>query len=274
MSSLEAGAVKVTAASGSTALTVALTGGSLADQVQIADVATVASIDVTGDLGTGTDNIAFTSQWATSTANQTFSISGLTYETSTLTGNSYGNTITGGAGVDTISTGDGTDVISGGAGADVITGGLGADTLTGGSGADTFFFDDGDSSATAYDTITDLGTTDKIKVTTGGSTNVSIVRPTVDDIASGTAAGITNGVASFTSFTDQTTVDTLTEKAEKLALITADNEAVMFVHGSDTFLFIETVEDDLVIKLTGVTVSQAGTVSGDGSTTGLTGFGA
>jgi len=272
VSSLEAGAVKVTAASGSTALTVALTGGSLADQVQIVDVATVASIDVTGDLGTGTDNIAFTSQWATSTANQTFSISGLTYETSTLTGNSYGNTITGGAGADAISTGDGADVISGGGGADVITGGLGADTLTGGSSADTFFFDDGDSSATAYDTITDLGTTDKIKVTVNGS-NVSIVRAG-PETASGTAAGITNGVASFTSFTDQTTVDELSEKATKLAAIMDDNETVLFVHGSDTFMFIETSADDLVIKLTGVTVSQAGTVSGDGSTTGLTGFGA
>jgi hypothetical protein len=272
VSSLQAGAVKVTAATGSTALTVALTGGSLADQVQIADVATVASIVVTGDLGTGTDNIAFTSQWATSTANQTFSISGLTYDTSTLTGNSYGNTFTGGAGVDTISAGDGADVISGGAGADIITGGLGADTMTGGAGSDVYFFDDGDSTASAYDTITDLGTTDIIKVTVDGS-NVIIVEAG-NETASTSAPGITDGVASFTSITDQTTVDTVPEKATALAAIMSNNETVLFVHGSDTFMFIETASDDLVIKLTGVTVSQAGTPSDNGVTTGLTGFGA
>ena len=273
VSSLAASAVKVTAASGSTALTVALTGGTLADQVQIVDVATVASIDVTGNLGTGTDNLTYTSLWATSTANQTFSISGLTgYETSTLTGSASGNTITGGAGVDTIDGAAGNDVISGGAGADVITGGTGADTLTGGSSADTFFFDDGDSPVSAYDTITDLGTTDKIKVTVDGS-NVTIVRAG-DETASTTAAGITDGVASFTSFSDQTAVDSLSEKATKLAVIMSDNETALFVHGSDTFMFIETSGDDLVVKLTGVALSQAGTASGDGTTTGLIGFGA
>jgi len=207
VSSLQAGQVKVTAATGTTALAVKVTGGTLADQVQIVDSATtVASIDVTGSTGTGTDNVGFTSLWTTTTANQTFSLAGLTdYETATLTGSSAGNTITGGAGVDTIDGKAGNDIISGGAGADVITGGTGADTLTGGSGSDVFFFDDGDSPVAAYDTITDLGSTDIIKASVAGTT-VAIVRAAADT-GTTTAAGSTNGVASFSSITDVTTYD-------------------------------------------------------------------
>jgi len=274
VSTLAASAVKVSAASGSTALTVALTGGTLADQVQIADVATVASIDVTGNLGTGTDVIKFTSQWATSTANQTFSISGLTgYETSTLTGSASGNTITGGAGADTIDGLAGNDVISGGAGADVITGGTGADTLTGGASADTFIFDDGDSLVGSYDTITDFGTTDKIIMTVDGTATV-ITRSDDKSASATTQPTITNGVASFTGMTTAADYDTLSEKATLLATSADANETVMFVHGSDTFLFIETSGDDLVIKLTGVALSQAGTEATNSGSTGLTGFGA
>ncbi len=60
----------------------------------------------------------------------------------------------------------GNDTLTGGAGNDNLTGGSGADTLTGGIGDDIFHVTAaGDSSATAYDVITDMGSGDKIEFT-------------------------------------------------------------------------------------------------------------
>ncbi len=70
------------------------------------------------------------------------------------TGNWMNNTILGNAG---------NNVIDGGSGADRLEGGAGADVLTGGSGQDSFVFKSlTDSTADAFDTITDLAREDRI----------------------------------------------------------------------------------------------------------------
>jgi Ca2+-binding RTX toxin-like protein len=76
----------------------------------------------------------------------------------TIFGGSGNDSITAGQGTDLIYGGSGNDTIDGGSTADVIVGGYGADSLTG-SGADDIFryFSIQDSTATAFDTISDFG---------------------------------------------------------------------------------------------------------------------
>jgi Ca2+-binding RTX toxin-like protein len=71
--------------------------------------------------------------------------------------------INGSSGKDTLIGLKGRDAIDGSGGGDVLIGGDGGDTLTGGSGADKFvYLATKDSGKNGVDTITDLGSTDKI----------------------------------------------------------------------------------------------------------------
>jgi S-layer protein len=256
VSSLQASQVSITAATGSTALAVALTGGSLVDTVTVTGVTTSTSLTLTGALGLGTDKVTVDGTNYNGSATQTISVAGLaTYDAAALNGSGV------------------KDVIIGGSGVDTIKGGAGQDTLTGGAGADIFFFAGGDSDTATFDTITDFGTTDIIRVS-----GVTISRAGDENAngASATVAKIVNGVADFTGITAREDQDTLSEKVGILAGQLSAEESALFQHDGNTYVFIETTTgNDLVIALTGVVLAfTTATASGDGTQTGLFGFGA
>jgi len=230
-----------------------------------------ATADTVAELG-----VSFTSKNSTTTASVTI-VGGPGNDS--LTGNSAADTITGGAGNDTLSGVLGADVIDGGAGNDTISGGGGVDTLTGGAGSDFFIFDStasvSDSTVDAYDTITDLSVSDTILVS--GHT-IALTATAVTGI-SGKAAVSVLGVATFAHLT-ASSYDDLSEKVALVnASVTTDDESVMFAHDGSTFLFIQQTggsEVDLVVKLVGVALPSASSnyvVSGNGSETGLLGYG-
>jgi hypothetical protein len=243
----------IQAGSGSTALTIAVKTGVQADTLTITGVSSQTGITMTGDLGASTDQVNLTSNLSASA--QTISLSGLlNYDASTIV------------------SGSGADTISGGLGADVITGGRGADSLTGGGGADVFRFNGGESGATAFDTITDLGSTDQIWF---GGAQVAMLGTTAGTT---TAADVNSlGVANFLTMTTAPT--TLSGAATAVDLATADvaGKAVMFTFSGSTYMFIDsgsTDAADVVIKLTGIALpTSALTIGSTGSLTGVYGLG-
>jgi Ca2+-binding RTX toxin-like protein len=253
-SALETNSKTIAAGAGSTALAIKVTGGILVDTLTVTGVSTQTGITLTGDLGAGTDSVSVTSTLSSSA--QTVSLAGLlSYDASTII------------------TGAGADTIVGGSGADVITGGTGADSLTGGAGADVFRFDGGSSGVLAFDTITDLGSTDQIWF--GGA------QVAMQGTVTGTttiAAVSTLGVATFTTLT--TAPATLSAAVTAVDLATADSagKAAVFAFGGSTYMFIDsgsTDTNDVVIKLTGVAIqTSALTIGTTGSLTGVTGLGA
>jgi len=142
-----------------------------------------------------------------------------------LTGGAGNDTLTGGSGNDTIEGADGNDTLSGGVGndgltggvgndsldggdgVDTLTGGAGVDTLTGGSGNDTFIVDDGAGNGTGFDTITDLGAGDTIKVSaTVSSTTADIKFVDKGDVtAFGDFATYADGSGNFLNYVLNTT---------------------------------------------------------------------
>jgi len=231
-----------------------------------------ATTDAAADLA-----VSYTSLNTTATASVT--ITGGSGADS-LTGAAAMDTINGGAGADTLSGEAGNDTIDGGASADTITGGDGVDTLTGGTGNDIFVFDTDDSTASAYDTITDLSTTDIIRVT--GTTMAM-----EGEVASSNTAAAINayGAASFAHL-NADAYATLTQKALlTVEAIDGRYQGAMFTHDGNTFLVIDNegtqgntavAADCIVIKLTGVALPTADstfTTTTDGTSTGLIGFG-
>ncbi|MFA5427003.1 MAG: hypothetical protein WC279_02200 [Sulfurimonas sp.] len=127
LSALQANAATIapiTHSSTGTSLAVAVTGGVLADDIEINDGAATTSITVTGDLAAGTDTIDVNSTNTTSTT-MSISLAGITsYATATIdvagaAAAGTTQTITGGAGADTITFGT-TDTLTA---ADTVTGG-------------------------------------------------------------------------------------------------------------------------------------------------------
>ncbi len=230
----------------STALTGVITGGIGHDLITITNVATTKSTVLSGDLGLGTDTVSIVSK---SNLAQTIDISGLLgVNTSTLTGGSLADTIKGGIGVD------------------LITGGLGADVMTGGAGNDTFYFNSADSGVAAYDTITDLSSTDVINY--GGIAPTTVTGVT----GSTTTAAISLGVATFAVVTSGNAT-TLVQKVGILAAQLAEGKTVLFAQGADTFMFIDNggSSDGVVVLLTGVALTTTSAAGPD--STGLIGFG-
>jgi len=243
----------ITAGLASTALTVAVTGGALADTVVVNGITTNTSITVTGDLGSGTDTL--TVNGVLGTAAQAISISGSTnYDSSNITG------------------GLGADTITGGAGVDRITAYRGADTLTGNGGYDTFVFNAGDSNHGTFDTIVDFSSGDEVEF--GGAAIARVTTAVTGD--ADTAAVSTLSVATFTAATTSTTLaNRVTLIAD--ALGSTAGAAVFFQYGADTYLFINDgvsgITFDVVVKLTGVSIPTAYSTDVN-SGSGLTGFGA
>lgn len=147
-----------------------------------------------------------------------------------IIGNTGKDTITGGAGADSINGGAGNDSINGGGGNDSIIGGAGVDTLTGGAGSDNFAFASGDTTAAAFDTITDfavgaVGTGDAISYSglmIGGS---AVAAPTKYFAA----INQSNGVASFL------TAPTSVAAAEKAIISSFVNSSMGDMDGNFAF---------------------------------------
>ncbi|WP_434248180.1 beta strand repeat-containing protein [Aliarcobacter cryaerophilus] len=250
VSSLLASTVGVTAAAGSTALTVALTGGILNDALTITTDATSTSVVVTGDLGLGSDSVTLSdTNYNNAAKTMTKDISGLlNYETATITGkDGFKDTLKGGAGVDT------------------IDGGTGADILTGGAGADKFVFTAGDSLVATSDKITDFNTGNVKDVIAHSATLAK----------GGSAAAATAGNASISTGGKATFDATDNTLALKITAVAADLDAggavagrvAFFEDSGNTYVFItdaaagNTTGDDL-IELTGVTGLTTITIDG------------
>jgi hypothetical protein len=262
VSTLAASQVSITAATASTGLAVTLTGGTLVDTVTVTGKTTPTSLVLTGDLGLGSDSVTVNGTSYSGSGTQTISVAGLaSYNTATLNGSGVKDAIVGGSGVDT------------------IDGGVGADVLTGGAGADNFLFSMGDSKVGSYDTITDLGTTDVIKVfAADGTTNLTLARA-ADKAKTATTIGISSGIVDFAGVASTTTLADKVTALNALTEFGSEGKQALFTHEGVTFMYVSdattaNTTDDLVIALTGVVLSQTGTTAGDGVTTGLAGFGA
>jgi Ca2+-binding RTX toxin-like protein len=135
----------------------------------------------------------------------------------------------------------GADTIIGGAKADTITGGLGADTLTGGGGNDTFNYAAvGDSNtATGYDTITDLTTSDFIHV--AGATPTFFASETVSAYQGSLNADLASALSGMGA--GKYAVVTLTGASDPL-----DGHTFLVVDGNGTAGY--TAGADYVIDIT------------------------
>jgi hypothetical protein len=159
--------VSGTAATGTSASTVTLTGGAggatgtsgtIGATGATLVISTNATVNVTSSLTGATaavhNNLNLGTVIGTNATINASTFAGAL----TVTAASGNVSITGGLGADALTGGAGTDVISGGAGADVITGAAAKDTLSGGAGRDSFTIGTaGHSGVTTADTISDFG---------------------------------------------------------------------------------------------------------------------
>lgn len=146
--------------------------------------------------------------------------------------------------------------------ADTITGGEGFDTLTGGAGSNVFTFSNTstkDASDTKFDTITDWrsGTDNRIDFSS------DLIVKTTPDVAGEVASVSSKGVVTFNA-ADNTLALHIAAVAD--AYSTA-NAVVVWQEGSDAFVFISDsaaglTSNDVIIKLTGVTVGSGLTIAG------------
>jgi hypothetical protein len=267
--SLTDNSLTVTAATGSTALTVDVDGGILVDTLTVTSAITgQTSMTLKGNLGAGTDIVTVN---GTSSTAKTISLANLlNYDAATITG------------------GSGSDTIIGGSGADRIFGKGGTNKLTGGDGADEFIFEYAQSPYTAINEITDYKSEDYI---TFGGANIDATptagtaTPSSDGTTYGSTVGYgatvtltALGVATFTG--TATAYDSIYEKISLINLFYSDaaGKGAFFSDSGTTYLYIGTGTDsaaDIVVKLTGVALPTAAfTEDTAGNTSGLTAIGA
>ena len=147
------------------------------------------------------------------------------------------------------------DTIDGGAGADVIVGGGGADSLTGGAGADSFFFLKGHTNKAALATITDY------TYAVGGTSNDKLI---IGDVAA--------AVGTVTKVQDLSAQATLNEAFDAAALgNTVDNGLIVFIHGGNTYAYVEATganstytAGDFAVKLVGTSLAANTALAGLG----------
>lgn len=147
------------------------------------------------------------------------------------------------------------DSLDGGAGADLIVGGGGADSLTGGDGADTFFMLKGHSNKAALATITDY------TYAVGGTSNDKLI---LGDVT--TAAGTVTKVQDLSA---QASLDAAFDAAALGNSV--NNGLVVFIHGGNTYAYVETsgatstyTAGDFAVKLVGTPIAADTALAGLG----------
>lgn len=211
----------------------------------------------------------------------------------TITGDSANNILTGNAGADSLSGGDGSDSLSGGDGVDTLTGGNGADTLTGGSGLDQFIFTPGESVLTiggsgingtisGYDVITDIEAGEKLKFTTitvatdTAATNGTDSTLLLNNSVAVKSHSITNGIITFDDANTFSSAVDLTSTTDVAAVVqylqtnrTLNATAVTFTTADHSYVYRQgtTAANDVLIDLTGKTVSYLTAIGGELSLT-------
>ena len=147
------------------------------------------------------------------------------------------------------------DTLDGGAGADLIVGGGGADILTGGAGADTFFFLSGHSNKAALATITDY------TYAVGGTEN--------DKLVLGNVVAAAGTVTKVQDLSAQASLDAAFDAAALGNSV--NNGLVVFIHGGNTYAYVETTganagytAGDFAVKLVGTPIAADTALAGLG----------
>ena len=167
-----------------------------------------------------------------------------------MTGNSGANSLTSGAGNDKLFGNAGIDTLNGGDGNDSITGGAGKDTITTGTGNDTVVFGSGttDTSATAFDVLTDFSFTDD-------SIDLTVLIANVDITAQSGAVSAASFVANMNTLLsvgggEGFDTDTVGDVSAAVVTATGGDLTGSFlavdINGSGTF-----TTADFVVQLTG-----------------------
>jgi hypothetical protein len=161
----------------------------------------------------------------------------------------------------------------GGGAADAITGGAGADILTGGAGGDTFTFAAGASGIPSttgnFDTIIGYETGSDVIDGPGALTLVA-----EGTLGAAQAAISATGLASFNVADNTLALRIVAVEAGMTAATAVANETAVFNFGGDAYVFISdgtagVGANDVLIKLTGISVSTGMTVSGGGDITAI-----
>jgi hypothetical protein len=243
-----------------------ITSGTLADGATytlgagLYDKAVTVTLVSSGDGASTADNIAITT--------------GSAADTVTVTAASWTGATGGAAGTLTVSTGAGNDTISVTTGTILaetvtapvtITGGTGADTITavGTNAASgltvTFAIAAGDSTTTAYDSITgfDMGTGALFSSTLDFAT-VALNAYAATAATGSTAAELTVAVSAAGVVTFAGTKASALTLAEKIAAVqsvvtTTNGDTALFTHGSNTYVFNNNTTADSVVELVGIT---------------------
>jgi len=224
------GLATITHAAAGTGLSIALTGGILADDIVVNDVSTTTGITVTGAMNTGTDTLLIDAD-ASTAGTMAISIGGVTqYATSSInvTGSAAAGTtqsITGGVGIDTIFFETDDTLTS----ADTVVGGTGVDVLklnSAGSVPDSAF-----TNITTLETVSMGADADIVLgplATAAGVKTVNIFDSSTGAIAidASTFTGAltitaTNGGTSAVTITGGTGVDTILGDAGAVNIIKA-----------------------------------------------------
>ena len=171
--------------------------------------------------------------------------------------------------------GSAADTLKGGDDDDTITGGAGEDVMSGGKGDDTFVFAAGDSTAaatppsgTAFDVIRDFNSSGSDVI----DFDEVLVAAAVTAGGAATATIDAQGLATFDSVTDSSSLELCIDAVALGVGTGADGTFAFFEFESDTYVFINadasaTIgNDDVFIQLenvTGFTASDLTTVMGD-----------
>lgn len=208
---------------------------------------------VTANGGTTTDDV-LTVTYLVDGANNgsaTTNAAGLVINTTGANGTAVAGTLTTTGTVGTVAI----DTVDGGAGADFIVGGGGADSLTGGTGVDTFFMLKGHSNQAALTSIADY------TYAVGGSSNDKL---NLGDVVA--------AVGSVTKVQDLSAQSTLAAAFDAAALgNSVNNGLVVFIHGGNTYAYVETTgtnatytAGDFAVKLVGTPLTVDTALAGLG----------
>jgi hypothetical protein len=240
-----ANTLQITAAVGSAALALDLTGGSEDDSIFVIAAAVGTKITVTGTLGDAA--IANSIDINGAAGNDTVDVSDLEIQAGA---SSAGADIDGGAGIDTIIGSDFNDT---------ITGGSGNDKLTGGAGDDTFVFSGVTTALNGSDSISDFKVGDDV-IDVGALTATVL---SAGAISLATAVALTDATTPIAVVDTETyvaqvaTIASIDSAAEvKTALLTGALDALLFDALGTAYLVLSGSDNTKKFFVYGVTATS------------------